>query len=314
MFKFEYDLNDAAAEEETAVRFPGQGEEFCSTDAAGKSAGVIDEEWAAGPARPSSSSAMEPFVCHYCDARFRMRGYLTRHIKKHAIEKAFRCPFFQRGQPRDLQCHPSGGFSRRDTYKTHLKVKHVLYPPGVRPSDRNRSGGHCTACGEYTESLHEWVEQHIESGACQGLPADYIRAQRSARSSGRLRVVKTSTGHARFISTVQSVVEPAVLLNKEALEAMAIVAHSTNTANILSQYGRDKIIMAAENYTGEARTPPRATTPPPPPPAAPGLDLSVFDFDHFTAQHDDADPAAPHAGLWQLLGDQRLDDSMPRST
>ena len=94
-----------------------------------------------------NSTKTGPFICHYCDSTFRKRGYLTRHIKKHAIEKAYRCPFYRGDLPPRLRCHSSGGFSRRDTYKTHLRTRHLLYPEGVRPQDRSRSSGHCAQCG-----------------------------------------------------------------------------------------------------------------------------------------------------------------------
>ncbi|KAG0656671.1 species-specific tRNA processing [Monosporozyma unispora] len=195
----------------------------------------------------------EPFVCHYCDARFRIRGYLTRHIKKHAIEKAYRCPFYKEDAPRDLRCHHSGGFSRRDTYKTHLKTRHLLYPDGVKPSERNKSFGHCAQCGEYCGSIKNWVELHIESGECKGLPQDYLRVVRHERSkNGKLKMIKTSNGHSRYISTAQSIVDPTILRNKDALEAMAIVAHKANKNNILSKYGNDKIIMDVKDFSSDS--------------------------------------------------------------
>lgn len=178
-----------------------------------------------------------PFVCHYCDASFRMRGYLTRHIKKHAIEKAYKCPFFSPDAPPELRCHTTGGFSRRDTYKTHLKARHLAFPAGVRPQDRNRSPGHCTQCGERCGSTENWVEQHIETGECSGLPADYVRTVKSERKSGKLRVIKTSNGHSRFISTAKSVIEPKILMNKEALEAIAIVAKGQSDGENESDVG-----------------------------------------------------------------------------
>ena len=87
----------------------------------------------------SNSAKTGPFICHYCDSTFRKRGYLTRHIKRHPIVKAYRCPFYREDLAPRLRCHSSGGFSRRDTYKTHLRTRHLLYPEGVRPQDRSRS-------------------------------------------------------------------------------------------------------------------------------------------------------------------------------
>lgn len=208
---------------------------------------------------PADADEKGFYVCHYCDAKFRIRGYLTRHIKKHAIQKAYHCPFFNVDSPPELRCHNSGGFSRRDTYKTHLKARHFAYPKGVKPQDRNKSPGHCSQCGLFFENTDNWVEQHIETGDCQGLPKGYLKNIKSERKSGKLRMIKTSTGHSRFISTAQSVVEPKVLLNKDALEAMAIVAQNTNRSDILSKYGNNKIMMSSANFKGEP-TPKRKYT------------------------------------------------------
>ncbi|GME74091.1 unnamed protein product [[Candida] boidinii] len=41
--------------------------------------------------------------CPYCDSKFRMRGYLTRHIKKHNSEKAYRCPYYNHDSTQ--KCH-----------------------------------------------------------------------------------------------------------------------------------------------------------------------------------------------------------------
>ncbi|CCD23730.1 C2H2-type zinc finger protein NDAI_0C00690 [Naumovozyma dairenensis CBS 421] len=194
------------------------------------------------------------FVCHYCDAKFRIRGYLTRHIKKHAIEKAYHCPFFNNDALPELRCHNSGGFSRRDTYKTHLKARHFIYPKGVKPQDRNKSSGHCSQCGEFFNSTDIWISKHLESGNCKALPKDYLKIIKPERKkTGKLKMIKTSTGHSRFISTAQSVVEPKVFLNKDALEAMAIVAHDTNRNDVLLNYGNNKLMMNTEDFQGEAK-------------------------------------------------------------
>lgn len=227
----------------------------------------LEKPKASAPITPESNNAKTPtsdsvtpqgevgkdtemFVCHYCDAKFRIRGYLTRHIKKHAIEKAYHCPFFSAEAPQDLRCHNSGGFSRRDTYKTHLRARHFIYPKGVKPQDRTKSSGHCAQCGQFFENTDQWVEQHIENGECKALPEGYNRNIKSERKSGKLRMIKVSTGQSRFISTAQSVVEPEVLLNKDALEAMAIVAHDTNGTDLLSRFGNNKIMMSSNGYKG----------------------------------------------------------------
>ena len=194
------------------------------------------------------------FVCHYCDARFKMRGYLTRHIKKHALEKAYYCPFFNDNLNKEDRCHTTGGFSRRDTYKTHMKARHFKYPDGVKPADRNKFGGHCNACNEYFANANIWIKDHIENGQCKGLPKEYLKqlpAQDSKQKiTNRLKMIKTSTGHARYISTMESVVEPNVLLNKEALEAMVIVAKDANRNDVLSKFGDDKLILNSDNFKG----------------------------------------------------------------
>ncbi|CCF56107.1 hypothetical protein KAFR_0A06720 [Kazachstania africana CBS 2517] len=129
------------------------------------------------PLSDKTSKTNGMYVCHYCDASFRIRGYLTRHIKKHSIEKAYHCPFYNEHQPSELKCHNSGGFSRRDTYKTHLKSRHILYPKGVKQNERNKSTGHCAQCGEFFQNLDHWVETHIESGECTALPSNYVKKQ-----------------------------------------------------------------------------------------------------------------------------------------
>ncbi|CAI4057734.1 hypothetical protein SUVZ_02G5690 [Saccharomyces uvarum] len=203
-----------------------------------------------GPTPEHSTKVLEngeeEFICHYCDATFRIRGYLTRHIKKHAIRKAYHCPFFNCATPPDLRCHNSGGFSRRDTYKTHLKARHVLYSKGVKPQDRNKSSGHCAQCGEYFPIIENFVENHIESGDCKALPQGYTK--KNEKRSGKLRKIKTSNGHSRFISTSQSVVEPKVLSNKDAVEAMTIVANNSSGSDIISKYGNNKLMLNSENF------------------------------------------------------------------
>lgn len=239
------------------------------------------------------------FICHYCDAKFYVRGYLTRHIKKHAIVKAYKCPFYRKPNStlqsktfvtfvtsirrpignNNSTCHPTGGFSRRDTYKTHLKTRHIVYPAGIKPAERSKVGGHCTQCGEFTKDLNNWVEEHIENGKCTGLPQDYLISLQSTNNSnnnneghgygnncignrrygknsinGRLQMIKVSNGESRFVSSVESEMEPNVLLNnKNAVEAMAIMAHRANQNNLLSKYGDNKIIMQGFSEQDETR-------------------------------------------------------------
>lgn len=127
-----------------------------------------------------SSSGKKVYTCEYCGSEFRIRGYLTRHIKKHALNKAYECPFYEEGS--ENKCHPNGGFSRRDTYKTHLKARHFKYPQGTKSSERASTPGKCGLCSQPFDSNEEWVEKHIESGVCEGLPKGYqIRAKNSRR-------------------------------------------------------------------------------------------------------------------------------------
>lgn len=113
--------------------------------------------------------------CPHCLSRFKMRGYLTRHLKKHAPEKAYQCPFHKSSIYKDEndithKCHPSGGFSRRDTYKMHLKCRHFRYPEGTSLKSRALSPGNCSMCGEWFENGEIWCEIHIEGGECKYLP------------------------------------------------------------------------------------------------------------------------------------------------
>ncbi|KAM9931950.1 hypothetical protein OXX80_008407 [Metschnikowia pulcherrima] len=116
--------------------------------------------------------------CPHCDAKFRMRGYLTRHLKKHMPQKAYRCPFREISiyideNDNTHQCHPSGGFSRRDTYKTHLKTRHFKFPAGTPIKGRNQSPGNCSMCGEWFQNAEIWSEIHVEGGECKFLPAGF---------------------------------------------------------------------------------------------------------------------------------------------
>lgn len=117
----------------------------------------------------------EPFKlyqCSECLAKFKVKSYLTRHLKKHSSAKAFQCPFYHEPsdvlQPTGTKCHPTGGFSRRDTYKTHLKALHFIYPPGTKLTERNSIGGRCAGCFRFFDNNSYWLENHIESYECKG--------------------------------------------------------------------------------------------------------------------------------------------------
>lgn len=110
----------------------------------------------------------EPFQCPQCSATFNVKGYLTRHLKKHNVAKAFVCPFYREQSADDTgaRCHPSGGFSRRDTFKTHLKAIHFIYPPGTKSLERRTRGGRCAGCFQQFPNNKEWLSDHIEAGQC----------------------------------------------------------------------------------------------------------------------------------------------------
>lgn len=138
-----------------------------------KTSGKEDEEAGAG-----ESTDGQVHQCPHCNTSFKMRGYLTRHIKKHASEKAYKCPFHKSSIYKDEndvvhKCHPTGGFSRRDTYKTHLKSRHFKYPDNTPIKARNSSAGNCSMCGEWFENGEVWCEIHIEGGECKYLPPGF---------------------------------------------------------------------------------------------------------------------------------------------
>ena len=120
----------------------------------------------------------ENYQCPHCMANFKMRGYLTRHMKKHSTQKAYKCPFHSSsdakgGADGSFKCHPTGGFSRRDTYKTHLKTRHFRYPRGTSIKERNSLPGSCSMCGEWFENAEVWTEIHIEGAECKFLPTGF---------------------------------------------------------------------------------------------------------------------------------------------
>ncbi|CAX42961.1 proteolytically activated transcription factor, putative [Candida dubliniensis CD36] len=108
------------------------------------------------------------FDCPSCDASFKVKGYLTRHLKKHSTNKAFECPFFDNHGVYGSKCHPTGGFSRRDTFKVHLRALHFIYPAGVKANQRSSFSGRCAGCFQFFDSNSEWLENHIEAGKCTG--------------------------------------------------------------------------------------------------------------------------------------------------
>lgn len=167
--------------------------------------------------------------CGFCDAKFRIRGYLTRHMKKHSSQKAYHCPFHDSNSSN--KCHATGGFSRRDTFKTHLKARHFKYPPGVKSSNRTGMIGWCGICGERSINNEIWVERHIEGGKCPGLPKSYLN---------RLNPGKKKTGkHSKFLD-VQNVDQSLMLSTTESKDLLGklVSPSATNTPSPnLSSFG-----------------------------------------------------------------------------
>lgn len=127
------------------------------------------------------------YTCAVCDATFKVKGYLTRHQKKHFKAKPLQCPYFESSIDTDgvkttgdevsttkiPRCHPTGGFSRRDTLKTHLKALHFVYPTGTKSGDRNNKKGRCAACFKEFNTNQEWLEQHVMTNQCAGMITKY---------------------------------------------------------------------------------------------------------------------------------------------
>ncbi|XBW35481.1 hypothetical protein QEN19_001054 [Hanseniaspora menglaensis] len=152
------------------------------------------------------------YVCHYCDASFQVRGYLSRHIKKHAIVKEYTCPFYKYSdsvkaylnkeiETREYSseeekidfikksksikhlCHSNKGeFWRKDTLMVHLKKKHFKINKNVISASKNNEGpavdtsklpGHCISCNQDFKNVEEFCHNHILRGSCPALPHGY---------------------------------------------------------------------------------------------------------------------------------------------
>lgn len=120
---------------------------------------------------PSSSGNGSAFVCSICQTEFTVKGYLTRHMKKHSAQKPFVCPFYDADS--DSKCHVTGGFSRRDTFKTHLKALHFVYPTGTRCGERGDKSGRCAGCFEQFASNAEWLNKHVATNKCPSTVTAY---------------------------------------------------------------------------------------------------------------------------------------------
>lgn len=173
-YNVEFDLNSEITELSEAVDMPLKFEPKVETDDKKRKLNntvstakkpKLEEE-------PQDDSELK-FECSFCNARFKVKGYLTRHLKKHQSLKAFKCPFYTEeantsGNCKGTKCHPTGGFSRRDTFKTHLKALHFIYPPGTKSNERSSIGGRCAGCFKFFENNLEWLETHIEKNECTG--------------------------------------------------------------------------------------------------------------------------------------------------
>jgi uncharacterized Zn-finger protein len=121
-----------------------------------------------------------PYLCQICGRGFSRSNDLFRHGKRHWKEMgddkgAFKCPFntalhphLQQGvnEPQQVPCHPTGVFSRCDTYKNHLKALHFDYPQGTKKKDRSGVCGNCKNCGKKFNNVNEWLDLHVETGEC----------------------------------------------------------------------------------------------------------------------------------------------------
>lgn len=107
----------------------------------------------------------QAFRCPDCGMTFRMHGYLTRHMRKHSDVMRFNCPMFPLF-PEEAKCHCTGGFSRGDTYKMHMKTRHFIYPRGVARKNRADCEGDCVGCGEHFINNEKWFKEHIVPKKC----------------------------------------------------------------------------------------------------------------------------------------------------
>lgn len=152
------------------------------------------------------------FVCHYCDASFQVRGYLSRHIKKHAIVKEYTCPYYRynenvksyidnevrskhydsreeemdaikKAQSIKHVCHNNKGeFWRKDTLVVHLKKKHyrinkdaaqAALETATKKADSSKLPGYCVSCNEQFSNADDFCQRHVLKGVCPALPHGY---------------------------------------------------------------------------------------------------------------------------------------------
>lgn len=125
----------------------------------------------------------------------------------------------------------------------------------MRSQEKAKSSGRCAHCNEHFENTDDWIKGHVEAGECKGLPDGFKVAIRSSRKTGKLKMIKTSNGHSRFISTQQCVIDPSAMRDQEALEATAIVIDRSKTASGTSEPAvltadDDGIVLNTEHFPG----------------------------------------------------------------
>ena len=60
-----------------------------------------------------------------------------------------------------MDCHPTGVFSRCDTFKNHLKALHFEYPQKTKREQRSQVPGKCKHCGMKFPNVDIWLNQHV---------------------------------------------------------------------------------------------------------------------------------------------------------
>ncbi|GMM30918.1 hypothetical protein DAMA08_036630 [Martiniozyma asiatica (nom. inval.)] len=118
-----------------------------------------------------ANASKKVYICPHCSTPFRVKGYLTRHLKKHAEHKPFVCPYYDINSV--SKCHQTGGFSRRDTFKTHLKALHFVYPTGTKSGERGNKQGRCAGCFKQFESNGKWLADHVMKNNCEAMLKQY---------------------------------------------------------------------------------------------------------------------------------------------
>lgn len=183
--------------------------------------------------KQSARDGDEVHQCPHCSTTFKMRGYLTRHLKKHASQKAYRCPFHETTVFKDEndvthKCHPNGGFSRRDTYKTHLKSRHFRYPKGTSIRDRCSSPGNCSMCGEWFENGEIWCEIHVEGGECKYLPSGF-RGKSRIKNRLKKQLAKMAKEQKQMMKKTGSIPPSAVPDHQSSMTPTLSTPNSINT-------------------------------------------------------------------------------------